>query len=336
MAERADMAVAMPWHTAALQALLDLATADRLPHALLLAGSAGIGKVRMANALAQALLCQSPSAGLACGNCRGCHLTAAGSHPDLFHLRPDEGKRLIRVDQVRELVEFCARTAQYDGYRVALVQPAEAMNRNAQNALLKTLEEPGRQTLLILVADQPSLLLPTVRSRCQLRQLPTPEDSAAMDWLSQQVGQSAHARALLNAAAGAPLRARALDSTTWFADRAKLLGACVAVVEGRQSVSSAAAALLEHDTAAMLAALFGWIHQAATMTAERAAQADEELLPLYRRLRGRCERGRLLEVATELMQAHRLLLQGNNPNAELLFEQMLLRLAGVDAVQPAF
>ena len=242
----------------------------------------------------------------------------------------------MRIDQVRELMEFAARTAQFDGYRVALVEPAEAMNRNAQNALLKTLEEPGQDTLLILVTHQPSMLLPTVRSRCQQHSLSLPEPEEARRWLAERVGDEQRAAALLGQAGGAPLQALALDSADWFADRTELLGQCLALLERRAPVSAVSARLLEYDILSLLPALATWWQQAAAMTAGRAERADPALLPLFRRLRAHSDRLRLLQAASKARQAQRALQGGSNPNPELLLEQLLLYLAGVDDLQPAF
>lgn len=333
--ETASIAVPLSWHQSYLSDWLARAAEQKLAHALLLTGPVGVGKQRLANALAQALLCQQ-STGLACGQCQSCHLAAAGTHPDLHILLPDEGKRLIRVDQVRELVDFAMHTPQYDGYRVAIIEPAQALNRNAQNALLKTLEEPGKDTLILLLSDQPSLLLPTIRSRCQQVALPLPAMEQALEYLVPRVGDDGHARALLAAAGGAPLKALSLDGESWFADREKLLSQCLALLEQRQPVSTTAARFLEYEPLTLLEALALWWQQAAAMTAERAKLADPVLLPLFRRLRGRCDRLRLLECASQALSARSALIAGANPNPELMMEQLLLRLAGVDALEQAF
>lgn len=333
--DRAALTLPLPWHAPVLSDWLSRRQQGRLAHALLLSGPAGSGKHRLATALAQALLCQR-DAERACGQCQGCHLAVAGTHPDMHVLTPDDGKRQVRIDQVRELVEFASRTAQFGGYRVALIEPAEAMNRNAQNALLKTLEEPGRDTLLILVSDQPSLLLPTVRSRCQQQALPLPDPDQARQWLTERIGDPQRAAALLGQTGGVPLQALALDSADWFADRTELLGQCLAVLERRSPVSVAAARLLEYEALSVLPALATWWQQAASMTARRAEQADPALLPLFRRLRGHCDRLRLLQAAGRARQAQRALQGGTNPNPELLLEQLLLFLAGVDDLHPAF
>ena len=331
----ANLTLPLPWHRSLLEEWLSRRQQGRLAHALLLSGPAGSGKHRLAAALIQALLCQSGQA-QACGQCQGCHLAVAGTHPDLHVLTPEEGKRQVRIDQVRNLVEFAARTAQFGGYRVALIEPAEAMNRNAQNALLKTLEEPGQNTLLVLVSHQPSLLLPTVRSRCQQQALALPNADEARRWLAERIGDEQRALALLGQADGAPLRALELDSADWFADRTELLGQCLALLERRSPVSAVSARLLEYDLLSLLAALATWWQQAAAMTANRAERADPALLPLFRRLRGQCDRLRLLQAAGKARQAQRALLAGNNPNPELVLEQLLLFLAGVDDLHPAF
>src|SRR5690606_26968585 len=140
--------------------------ANKLPHALMLAGPKGIGKRHLAEALAHLLLCLAPVEGTPCGKCRSCQLNHAQPHPDFLMLAPEEGSKAIKVDQVRGLIESLGKTAQQGGYKVLVLEPAEAMNINSANALLKSLEEPANNTLLILVSHTPSAVLPTIRSRC--------------------------------------------------------------------------------------------------------------------------------------------------------------------------
>jgi DNA polymerase III subunit delta' len=331
MTERAAVQVPCIWHRDLLAELMQQAAEQRLPHALVLSGPAGIGKLRLARAFLEALLCQQPQAGLACGRCQSCHLAAAGSHPDLALLMPEEKSKVIKIDQVRDLVSFFSKTAQYGGRRVALLTPAESMNRNAQNALLKTLEEPGAGAFLLLLCDQPSRLLPTVRSRCQQRQLGVPEQSVAQAWLAEQTGNDNSARALLAAAGGAPLKALAMEQAEWFAERDRLLGQFVAVLEGRVPVSIAAQTLLKHDPLPLLEALHGWLARAL-----RGESVDDRLAPVMTRLRERAGDRRLLILASEVQRARQLLQSGANPNPALLLERLLLVLAGVDAMAGAF
>ncbi|MCC4309295.1 DNA polymerase III subunit delta' [Alcanivorax marinus] len=342
-AKRAPIQVPCPWHRDEMQRLLDQHARGRLPHALLLAGAAGIGKYRLAQALAQALLCERPAAGLACGECDGCHLSVAGTHPDFQTLAPEPGSNTIKIDQVRRLLEFAGRTAQYGGARVALIAPAEGLNRSAQNALLKTLEEPGEGLVLILVSDQPSLLLPTIRSRCQQRHLPLPPGEAALAWLTPQTGEH-EAAALLAAAQGAPLRALALQEADWFAAREQLAGQLLAVARGRASPAQAGQVLAGQDPRVMAGVLYGWLARAAVLAAlgeeggeaDPATVTDPKVEPLLRQLAAQVPPARLLAAARRVMEGRRQLLAGANPNKELLMEQWLLILVGVDASASGF
>ena len=331
MTERAAMQLACPWHRNTLQQLWQQHQDGRLPHALLLCGHAGIGKERLARAFAESVMCQQPKAGMACGLCQGCRLAAAGSHPDMAMLAPEEGSKAIKIDQVRELVEFCARTPQFGGYRVVVVFPAEAMNRNAQNALLKTLEEPGSNTLLLLVSHQPGRLLPTVRSRCQQRLLPLPAHAEGLAWLNEQVGQGERAEALLALTGGAPLQALALEGSDWFASRDKLVNQMLALVAGRQPVSQVAQAFASQDTVGLLDALYSWSHAALGWLSRGREPADRQLAGSLVKLAEAVGARRLLAFNQQLARSRRALLSGSNPNRDLLFEQLLLVLVGVDA-----
>jgi DNA polymerase-3 subunit delta' len=330
MSNPAAVQAPCPWHRDELKDWICRCEQQRLPHALLLGGAAGIGKQRLARALLEWLLCERPAGGLACGQCRSCHVSASGAHPDYFRLAPEEAGQAIKVDQVRALAEFGERTAQYGGARVALVVPAEAMNRNAQNALLKTLEEPGEHTHLLLVSHQPGLLLPTIRSRCQHRRLPLPGADMAVPWLREQLGDSERAQALLSAAGGAPLKAVELEQADWFVGRKALLEGLVGVVEGRVNIHEAVQPLLKGDAVALLDALYGWTVQALKSEWAGRGSTDAELAPVLDQLARRAGRARLLGFADRLVRARAALRGGANPNHQLLFEALVLYLAGVD------
>lgn len=333
MADKAAVQAPCPWHADTL-AMLDQQYRDgRLPHALLLAGPAGIGKRRLARALLELMLCESPAAGLACGRCQGCHLSVAGSHPDLFLLEPEESGKAIRIDPVRDLVEFASRTAQFGGMRLALIEPAESMNRNAQNALLKTLEEPGENMLLLLVSDQPSRLLATVRSRCQMRLLAVPDPAVAREWLTGRVADAGQAAALLAAAGGAPLKALALEQTDWFAEREQLLKALIRVAGNPRAVPDASRELARQDLLQLVDLAWNWATRAVRLSAVGVTVTEEDtaLAPLLAQWLERAGARRLLDFSERLLVARRMLNSTANPNRELLLESLLLDLAGVDA-----
>lgn len=189
-----------PWQKEVWQSLHGLRT--RLPHALLIKGAKGIGKLDMAVNFAQALLCETPSAsGMPCCQCDSCRWFEQGSHPDFRMVQPDalsnaedgsekEGgkkpSREISVDQIRALASFANLSAHRGGYRIVLLHPAESMNNNSANALLKTLEEPTEKLLFILITHKPQQLLPTILSRCLSLTVNTPSREIGAAWLKQQ------------------------------------------------------------------------------------------------------------------------------------------------------
>ena len=199
-----------PWLAESWSQLAARRVAGRFPHAVLVAGPAGLGKRDFVAALAASLLCTAPAAdGHACGRCRGCTWAAAGSHPDrvaiTFGLRDDGQPRTeIVVDQVRELSARLALRPQAGGWQVATVDPADRLNPNAANALLKTLEEPAADTVIVLVADEPARLPATIRSRCQRVEARFPEHGQALAWLTAQGIEAATALDALALAAGNP------------------------------------------------------------------------------------------------------------------------------------
>ncbi|HVF34893.1 MAG TPA: DNA polymerase III subunit delta' [Candidatus Saccharimonadia bacterium] len=203
-----------PWLESAWATFAARLAADCLPHAILLGGPAGLGKRDFARAIEAALLCVTRRTdGHACGACRGCRLREAGSHPDMHRVsfalnEKGEPRSEIIVQQVRELGEVLVKTSQFGGYRVATIDPADALNPNSGNALLKTLEEPAPGAVLVLVTDRPSRLIATIRSRCARIDVRFPPRDAAHAWLQAQGIAPDASTAALDLAAGNPGIAR--------------------------------------------------------------------------------------------------------------------------------
>jgi DNA polymerase-3 subunit delta' len=194
----------------------------RLPHALLLAGPPGTGKLELAESFVARLLCQDEDHP-PCGQCRSCQLLAGGAHPDFRRLTFAESRKTgelrqeIVIEQVRDLISSLSLTNTVSRRKVALIHPAEAMNRHTVNALLKTLEEPPGDAVLILLSHDPARLPATIRSRCQRLAIRPPGVDAASAWLAERCGvEPEQARQALEAAAGSPLRAYRMlrDGTT--------------------------------------------------------------------------------------------------------------------------
>ena len=236
-----DAVTPLPWLAPRFRALVELARQGRLPHALLLSGSRGVGKQSLAEALIGWVLCADPG-DTACGSCHGCRMLAAGYHPDLLRVGPEEGKRQIRIGPIREVNDFVGQTAQQGGYRVIVIAPAEAMNVAAANALLKNLEEPGDRTLFVLLSDVPSRMLPTIRSRCQHWALAPPAEAECLDWLAERLGDEEEARFWWRVAGGLPLEALAQSAPDARALRQQLVETFEALVRGGEPVAEASSA----------------------------------------------------------------------------------------------
>jgi DNA polymerase-3 subunit delta' len=200
----------LPWLEPIAETLSQRLEQERLGHAPLIHGPSGVGKRALGEWLMRRVLCARPREGQPCGECQSCRLIDGGTHPDCSMLSVPEDKRVIGVDAVRELIERLQLTASMGPHRVGLVTEADAMNRNAANAFLKTLEEPPSGAWLILLSEQPSRLPATIRSRCQMFALHPPSQEVGAAWLAETCPDaSAEARTgALALCAGAPLAAR--------------------------------------------------------------------------------------------------------------------------------
>ncbi len=317
----------VPWATPLWKRLCLQHAESKLPHALLLNGHTGIGKSEFAQAFAHLLLCHHPVNDRPCGQCRSCELLGSDTHPDLVTLHPEEQGKPIKVDQVRELLNFLHNTAQQGGYRVVIMEPAESMNINAANALLKSLEEPGDNTLLLLISHMPGQLMPTIRSRCQQITFPFPSMSEAKAWLARELDQSQErAEQLLSISQGAPLKAKALFDKDLVALRATLMKHLGDLLKARSSAVTVAEKLYKED----LLQLLEWI-QSLLVDVVRL-QADEASLNISNRdmqkmLTAVSKKTTSLKVFNllDLVNTERLsLLQRHNPNRQLLLEAILI------------
>ncbi len=221
-------------------------------HAWLLHGPSGLGQYRLALELASAWLCEAPGADGACGQCGSCHAIDVRTHADVCVLMPettmlelawplgekaqadiDDKKRKpsreIRVDAMRDAIEFSQRTSAGGRGKVVLVYPAEQMNAITANALLKTLEEPPGDVRFVLATESSHQLLPTIRSRCLGHAMSWPEPLLAREWLQDQGLAAEDAGRFLQAAGGRPEDVLALvTSGRKAADWARLSGAMAA------------------------------------------------------------------------------------------------------------
>lgn len=252
-----------PWQLQNWQTLQQYRAQGRLPHALLFNGPADCGKNDFAQCFAEALLCAAPQStagtesGVACGQCHSCQLLAAGNHPDLVLLQPEEDKKTIQVDAVREFILGASLTPQISACRICLITPADAMTSQAANSLLKTLEEPAPNNHMILVSEQAWHLPATIRSRCQIIGFPLPKQQLSLQWLQQhQPGKQWEE--LLNSAAGAPLRALSFVNSDIMQRRRRLFDSFAALLSGQSLPLATAAVWNEENSGLLIDWLYEW------------------------------------------------------------------------------
>jgi DNA polymerase-3 subunit delta' len=249
---------AASWLQPARELLLAAVRHDRVAHALLIQDAPGAGGDQLALWLAQLLFCAAPASHGPCGACAACRNVAADHHPDFTRLTLLEDSKQIRVEQARDLSAHLALASHQGGYKVALIDPADALNWNAANALLKTLEEPPARTVLILVAQQPSRLPATILSRCQRVRIRSPERAAALAWLNQSVGEGPW-DAVLDVIGNAPLVAAGLDPRAVLQIRDETLGALADLASRRADAAQLADTWSRADVALRLTCFENWL-----------------------------------------------------------------------------
>jgi DNA polymerase-3 subunit delta' len=186
--------------------LQEAARVERLPHSLLLQSTPGLGAELLANWTAALALCEAVGA-RPCGACASCLLLRTDSHPDVHIVRIEEDASQIKVDQIRALIEALALKSYRGGYKVGVIEGAEALNANGANAFLKTLEEPTQNTMLIMIARPTHRLPATIASRCLRLSLRSPPRETAIAWLKANSASGQDWDAALALAGGAPLLA---------------------------------------------------------------------------------------------------------------------------------
>lgn len=320
------MAEAYPWQDGLWQ---QFAGRQQHAHAYLLHGPAGIGKRALAERLMASLLCQRPTPQNACGECKSCLLLKAGSHPDNYILEPEEADKAIKVDQVRDLVSFVVQTAQMGGRKVVLIEPVESMNVNAANALLKSLEEPSGDTVLLLVSHQTSRLLPTIKSRCVQQACPLPSEAMSLAWLANALPDCSEDERveLLTLAAGSPLAAVNLQAQGVREQRALVVEGVKRLLKQQQSPTQ----LAEGWNAIPLLLLFDWFCDWSSLILRYQLTQDEDGLGLadmrkvIQYLAQKSGQGKVLNIQDWILVQRQKVMSKANLNRVLLLEALLVQ-----------
>jgi len=313
--------------------LEEMIRGERIPQTILLSGPEGVGKATLARALTASLLCDEPHDGDACGACAQCTRLAAGTHPDVRLVEREEERRDVRTEQAREVTRWLMLRPLMADRKVAVVDDAECLNEHGQNALLKTLEEPPGAAVLILCATDASLLLPTVRSRCQrvaLQRVP----AEVVDRLLAARGVAADVRAeVVPRADGSPGRAVALAEDPHAPARRRMLDQLAGLGSATAAdLSGVAQALGRDDVDAALDVAVSWYRDVLALVLEgpevavRNADALGPLLAAAARVQVPQVLG-ALETVCDTIRA----IEGN-ANRVLALETMLLALRRVERV----
>lgn len=279
---------------ASVQSLCEAFASGAPPHASLLLGQAGVGKRTMANTLAQSLFCTGMPP-KPCGTCPGCKRFLAGSHPDVHRIH---AAKKIGVEDIRALIGSLSTAPYEGGWRVALIESAGVMTPQAQNSLLKTLEEPPVRTVFLLTAVSISQLLPTIVSRCRIVQVPSMPQARVVQLLTERGLTMDRATELASLSQGSIGEALSMDAdASFWALRTKVYQA-MASIHGPGDVLAAVNALKDDKAdagricdllegvlrEALVASLAGKATQKTVWTAALSAATPQGLTALLEKI----------------------------------------------------
>jgi len=317
------------WHPQQWQQLQARRQQGQLPHAMLFTGEGGIGKAEFALQFARSLLCEQPDTlGHACQQCASCQRFNAGTHPDLIRVEPEEAGKPIKVDQIRKIIGDLTLASHYGGYRVLLMDPADAMNSNAANSFLKTLEEPPANSVLLLVSAMPSRLPATIRSRCQILRFAVPAEMVVKEWLrKQQSVDDQELQAALHLSAGAPRLAEQYLQQGWLEQRQSLLQSLVALARGKLNPASVAAQLLKQDRHLPIHWLYDWIADLIRLANNNNNIKNKDLERDLQNISKQVDLRQLHILLDKVQQADRL--ADTTLNQQMLWEDLLIDWLGL-------
>ena len=317
--------VALPWQQGQWREWLKMRRGAKIPNALLLYGIGGIGKAHFARCVVEHLLCEHGSdEPQACGRCRACELNRLRTHPDALDITPLKDKGIIGIEQIRDALEFLNSASHQSGWRCVIMAPAEAMNINAANALLKNLEEPGAKTLFALVSDNPAWLPATIRSRCGRLNFPLPDADLSREWLRARDIDAAW----LEVGGGRPLRVAhlAVDGEIYRERLKRWADGWRRLLDNQHQSMEVVVQWKEDDAMEILDWLAEILLDAMKwrVTPQLLADSREDL---SRHTGERLSVEAMFDIWEELLKARRRLMAAGHPNLELLLADLLARAA---------
>lgn len=322
----------LPWLANTWQRLQQLRRQQRLPHAFILHGQQGIGKHLLVRELMQSLIClHDDDMTKPCQRCRACHLFSLDQHPDVYYLRTEDASHVIKIDDVRQVLQKLQHTPQLSAYRCVFIENANALNVASANALLKTLEEPHDNTVIILQSHQLHQLLATIRSRCQLVHCQSPNPTEALQLLEQHFPNRPELSSLLVLCNQAPWRVADLLEDDNNFDLKRILQALLAIRQQQLSPIKAGQQLLAMTTGAWLLACLQKcislsLNTVINVQSNNITQA--EFIALLNNLQ-QSRVASLLHFFDDLLQWQKILQNSASINQALLIETTLVKFANV-------
>lgn len=311
------MKILLPWLEPYLAKLNRYIESGRLPNALLIL-SDSVSGLHLINHFANKLYCSQSLQGQACGECGPCKMFNAGSYPDFFILQPEQDTKTIKIDAIRKMSQSLALASQFNAPRIVIISPAQVMTLQAANALLKTLEEPADNTTLILLADKPSSVPATIRSRCQQISIDKVNFSIAKQWLSDQGCEEADTYMAL--ANNEPLLAKQMWQEEALVVRNEFFEHFSKLFSGKISPVDFAAKCMQQKTQPLVTWLLSWLTDTIKVSqkVDKKHLSNTDLYPHLQDLAGQLNLVKLYGLLDQLNT--QLQLQSGQVNQQLLFE----------------
>ncbi|MDG0979497.1 MAG: hypothetical protein P8O79_07190 [Halieaceae bacterium] len=300
------MTTSLAWHKSVLEQLADRRRSERLPHAMLLTVASDLEAIALAGALPYFIVCDSCAM---CRQCRACRLLEQGAYSDYHLCQPEGTSKVIKIDQIRGLLNLGAKTANYPAGKVLILAPANALNRNAANALLKFLEEPPANTYLFLVASRTAQLPATVMSRCQKLTVARPDRQQALVFLQDRGVSEMRAKTLLRLASDEPLLALEIEESGTADALLRVVAEVEKLVLGQATPRGLGQSAQGLEANLLLTVLIAYAHQAAV------GQATEHTLNTG-----------LLLLHKALVELYATYLRSPNINIPLALEQLCVNI----------
>lgn len=324
----------LPWQQEAWDLTLRQCRSDKMPHAFILKGDADTGKRYFAMMLAQFLLCRTPQINAPCGNCSTCLLNEAGNNPDLLVVEAEDGGKIIKVDQIRELKSFLETSSHAFGRRIIILDTAESLGISSANALLKGLEEPPADVLFLLLTDRPKAVLATIASRCQVLNLPRPANWQSLAWLGEQINEpTSELELLFELTQGRPFAARNMYTSGSSAQVQEIGEALLQLIQGRAQPLALAARYAKSQPAEVLRVLGFWLSSLTKyrLCGNKELLKGEALKKAAASLLGQANDANLptrslFSLYNEVAAVQAQLAGTANPNSQLMLEDLFLRL----------